>query len=79
MITVSELKDRLMTHLNGVDFSKMSVGEISTYVDILKKVSEMETPTPFEAIAKLAGGFTNPPPMPVKEIEMATIKRTGRT
>lgn len=69
MITVEMLKDRLLEHLNKADFNKMSTGEISGYVDILKKVKEIEEPSMLDAMRGIVcNGYNsyNPPSMPTK-------------
>lgn len=69
MITVDMLKDKLLEHLSKADFDKMSTGEISGYVDILKKVKEIEEPSMIDAMRKMIGnGYNayNPPSMPTK-------------
>lgn len=57
MAKVKDLKEKLIAHLDRVDFSKMSTVEISEYVSILKSLDEMEKPSPFEALSKSGNMF----------------------
>lgn len=57
MVTVANLKEKMMNYLDSIDFTKMSIFDINNYVDVIKKLDEMEKPSIYDSLSMVMNGF----------------------